>query len=65
MSEDSHEGLVFTSKNKADLQRDSKKTPEIDVDPILRDSYISFLENIYDDVLNARIRSKNKQNNIK
>ena len=65
LSEDSHEGLVFTSKHKADLQRDSTKTPKIDVDPILKDSYISFLENIYDEVLNARIRSKNKQNHIK
>ena len=61
MSEDARESLVF--KN-ADLKRDSKKTPEIDVDPILRDNYISFLENIYDEVLDARIRSKNKQNNI-
>jgi len=59
LSEDTRESLVF---KKAYLKRDSKKTPEIDVDPILRDNYISFLENIYDDVLNARIRSKNKQN---
>ena len=65
LSEDAHESLVFTSRKKADLKRDSEKTPEIDVDPILRDNYLSFLENIYDDVLNARIRSKNKQNKLK
>jgi len=58
LSEDAHESLVFTSNKKADLKRDSNKTPEIDVDPILKANYISFLENIYDDVLDARIRSK-------
>ena len=57
MSEDA-ESLIFTSNKKADLKRDSKKTPEIDVDPIFKANYISFLENIYDDVLDARIRSK-------
>lgn len=62
LSEDARESLVFKNAN---LKRDSKKIPEIDVDPILRDNYISFLENIYDDVLNARIPSRNKQNNIK
>ena len=64
LSEDA-ESLVFTANKKADLKRDSTKKQKIDVDPILRDSYISFLENIYDDVINARIRSNNKQNIIK
>jgi len=64
LSEDA-ESLVFTANKKADLKRDSTKKQKIDVDPILRDSYISFLENIYDDVINARIRSNNKQNDIK
>ena len=58
MSEDA-DSLVFVSKKKADLKRDSNQTPEFDADPMLKDNYISFLENIYDDVLNARIRSKN------
>ena len=64
LSEDA-ESLVFTANKKADLKRDSNKKSKIDVDPILRDSYISFLENIYDDVINARIRSNNKQNDLK
>ena len=63
LSEDA-ESLVFTGNKKADLKRDSNENQKIDVDPILRDSYISFLENIYDDVLNARIRSNNEQNDI-
>jgi len=64
LSEDA-ESLVFTANKKADLKRDSTKKQKIDVDPILRDSYISFLENIYDDVINVRIRSNNKQNDLK
>ncbi len=53
------DNLVFLSKEKVKVGRFQDRTRfDVEVDDSLKENYISFLENIYDEVLRARVHSK-------
>lgn len=57
------DNLVFLSKEKVKVGRfRDRNLSDIDIDDSLKENYISFLENIYDEVLRARVRVKNIKN---
>lgn len=50
------EKLKFVSRSKIEFSRlESRTSKDNPVDPDIKNKYISFLEKIYNDVLNARL----------
>ncbi|UYP44677.1 hypothetical protein NEF87_000962 [Candidatus Lokiarchaeum ossiferum] len=57
------DNLVFLSKEKVKVGRfRDRSLNEFDLDDLSKENYISFLENIYDEVLRARVHKKTFKN---
>ena len=52
------DNLVFLSKEKVKVGRfKDRRVNDVEFEDSLKEKYISFLENIYDEVLRARVHS--------